>query len=198
MLQELGQQVAEAGWADWLALLTSVAYVVLAARGSNWCWGFAAISTAVWAYQSFVVYQLVSDGLLQVFYFVMAGVGLWRWQQGEAGEVLAVSSMSWREHGWVIGGSLLAGVLLGYLFSNTLVAAATYPDALTTAFSVSTTFLLIQRRLENWLYWVVIDLAYVGIYLSTEAILFAAMINVGVAIAGYWSWRKEWRRGPMI
>ncbi|MEM9929613.1 MAG: nicotinamide mononucleotide transporter, partial [Bacteroidota bacterium] len=62
------EQILAAGWLDWLALLTSLAYVWLAARDNNWCWLFAAISTAVWAWQSFFVYQLISDGFLQLFY----------------------------------------------------------------------------------------------------------------------------------
>lgn len=191
-------QIASAGLLDWIALLTSLAYVILAARSNNWCWLFAAISTAVWAYQSYFEYQLVSDALLQVFYFVMAGVGLWRWQSNTANaEVAPVQSMALQEHAFTIGGGLLGGLALGYFFNNTMSAAATYPDAITTIFSVITTFLLIGRRLENWLYWVVIDIAYVWIYLSTGAALFALMmvINVVIAVYGFFSWRKEFRAG---
>ncbi|WP_044102262.1 nicotinamide riboside transporter PnuC [Neolewinella persica] len=210
-MKELLDQIAAAGFLDWLALLTSLAYVWLAARDNNWCWLFAAISTAVWAWQSFFEYHLVSDGLLQVFYFVMAGVGIWRWRgmkksrqkkidAGTLDELIIperglgnIVSMSVREHLLTILGGLIGGLGLGYFFSQTLVAAATYPDAITTVFSVITTFLLIGRRLENWLYWIVIDVVYVWIYAGTGAILFAMMmiINVGMAIYGYQRWRQE-------
>lgn len=186
---------------DWLAMLTSLAYVVLAARDNDWCWAFAAVSTAVWAYQSFAVYALVSDGLLQVFYFVMAGVGLWRWRRCRADgrgkdsprPTAGIRRMTGAEHLTVLAVGAAAGGLLYGLVSTNFTAAATLPDALTTAFSVITTFLLVYRRLENWLYWVVIDLAYVWIYGKTGAYLFALMmvINVGVAIYGYRHWRTE-------
>jgi nicotinamide mononucleotide transporter len=188
------QQILAAGPLDWLAMLTSLTYVVLAARSNNWCWLFAAISTAVWAYQSYFEYNLVSDALLQVFYFIMAGVGLWRWQRSDQeGAVVPVVRMTVQEHALTIGGGLAGGLALGYFFSATMTAAATYPDAITTVFSIITTFLLVGRRLENWLYWVVIDIAYVWIYLSTGAALFGLMmvINVGVAVYGFSSWRKE-------
>ena len=209
----LFEQLLAASFLDWLAMLTSLAYVWLAARDNNWCWGFAAVSTAVWAYQSFVVYQLVSDALLQVFYFIMAGVGIWRWRankraagtaprvtaDGPLDELLlptnrpSIKRMSWREHALTISGGLLGGLFLGHAVGSGFTAAATYPDAITTVFSIITTFLLIARRLENWLYWVVIDLAYVGIYWSSGAILFALMmvINIGMAIYGYRYWRRE-------
>lgn len=194
MLSTLWQQITEAGALDWLALVTSLAYVVLAARNSNWCWLFAAVSTAVWAWQSWFVYALASDALLQVFYFVMAGVGLWRWRAGgnQAAE-LPVQRMTATEHGLTLSTGLAGGLALGYFFSNVMTAAATYPDAVTTVFSVITTFLLIGRRLENWLYWIVIDLAYVWIYQGQGAVLFALMMIVNVVIAGYGylNWRRN-------
>ena len=208
MLSTLLEQISSAGCLDWLAILTSIAYVVLAARNNNWCWLFAGVSTAVWAYQSWFVYQLASDALLQVFYFVMAGVGLWQWGRGRRFEgedkergkdtELPIRRMTVREHMWTLIGSMAGGLLLGYFFSHTLVAAATYPDAVTTVFSVITTFLLIGRRLENWLYWIVIDVVYVWIYLGQGAALFALMmvINVGVASYGYINWRREVSTAP--
>lgn len=183
------------GLLDWIALLTSLAYVVLAARNNNWCWLFAAVSTAVWAYQSWFEYRLVSDALLQLFYFVMAGVGIWRWTRGGAGATaLPVRHMTAAEHLLTLAVGLVGGWLLGYFFASRLAAAATYPDAITTAFSVVTTFLLVGRRLENWLYWIVIDLAYVWIYQAQGAVLFAVMmvVNVIVAVYGYWNWRQQW------
>jgi nicotinamide mononucleotide transporter len=209
----LYNQVLAAGFLDWLAILTSLAYVWLAARDNNWCWLFAAISTAAWAWQSFFVYRLVSDGFLQLFYLVMAGVGLWRWRgvktetlkpasHGEdlldlnalpARTVTSIRRMRLQDHALVIGGGLISGLLLDLFVSGIFFSAATLPDALTTAFSIITTFLLVWRKLENWLYWVVIDAAYVWIYLSTEAVLFAAMmvLNIGMALYGYVNWRRE-------
>ena len=192
-METLLAELAALGLLDWLATLTALAYVLLAARDNNWCWLFAAISSACWAYQSYAVYSLVSDSLLQVFYFVMAGVGLWRWRRGTevtAGEA-SIRSMTMREHLMTNGLGLGGGLLLGLVFSNTLQAAATYPDAITTVYSVVATFLLISRRLENWLYWIVIDAAYVWIYGSQGALLFAGLmvLYVGLAVYGYFKWR---------
>jgi nicotinamide mononucleotide transporter len=209
------QQIAASGPLDWFALVTSLAYVWLAARDNNWCWFFAAGSTAVWSYQSFFVYQLVSDGFLQLFYLAMAGVGLWRWRRAKAGGekqgnkvpglldddgrsdavTTSIRSMSELDHILVITGSLLAGGLLYVFVSGLFTSASTLPDAITTTFSVATTFLLVYRRLENWLYWIAIDAVYIFIYLKTGAVLFALMmvINIGMAIYGYLHWRREMR-----
>jgi len=189
----LSEQIAAAGALDWLAILTSIAYVILAARGSNWCWFFAAVSTAAWGYQSYFVYHLISDTILQCFYFVMAGVGIWQWRAGAAGAELPVSRMSPLHHLALLSVAGTCGLALGHFFATTLQAAATYEDALTTAFSIGATFLLVRRKIENWLYWIVIDAVYVWIYLGQGAILFAAMmvINIFVAGYGYANWRRS-------
>ena len=139
----------------------------------------------------------------------MAGVGIYRWQRPDEGtrqeetldELAIVESpgpaagivrMSAREHLLVVVGGTITGLLLGYLVGSYAEATSTYADAVTTTFSVITTFLLIARRLENWLYWVVIDGAYVLIYLRSGAILFAALMVVYVimAVYGYRNWRR--------
>lgn len=223
MLAELIEQLFALSQLDYLATVTALLYVWLAADDNNFCWVFAAVSTACWAYLSYFEYQLVSDALLQVFYFVMAGVGMWRWRSepapppseeeqflaeafpdpfGGYGESLVpttpIRTMTVREHALTIGGSTLAGLALGYFLSAVLTSAATYPDALTTAFSVAATFLLVNRRLENWLYWVVIDAAYVWIYYRQGALLFAALmvLYVGMAVYGYLNWRAEQAAAP--
>jgi nicotinamide mononucleotide transporter len=209
-MTELYDQILAAGPLDWLALITSLAYVWLAARDNNWCWLFAAVSTAVWAWQSFVVYQLISDGFLQLFYFVMAGVGIWRWRRSKAGlteqgaaredllddvvvQTRDIKSMTAREHIYVLVFGLVGGWAMCLFVSGIFTSAATLPDALTTAFSIATTFLLVWRRLENWLYWIVIDAVYIWIYLNTGAVLFALMmvINIGMAVYGYFHWRRK-------
>lgn len=215
-METILEQIVASGPLDWFAFITSLAYVWLAARDNNWCWLFAALSTSVWAYQSFFVYQLVSDGFLQLFYLVMAGVGLWRWRRSKAGRksdhravsgsldepalpnagTSGIRSMSELDHILVITGSLLAAGVLYVFVSGFFTSVSTVPDAITTTFSVATTFLLVYRRLENWLYWIVIDLVYVVIYLNIGAVLFALMmvINIGMAVYGYRNWRREMRR----
>ena len=213
MLQTLLNQLSGMSIWDWTATLCSLAYVILAARDNDWCWVFAAVSTAIWAYLSITVYHLISDGLLQVFYMVMAGVGLRRWQRErregtpevapaltdsldgglvERRKQPSIRRMTLAQHALVIVGSLVGGHLLYLAVSGVMEAASAIPDAITTVASVITTFLLIGRRLENWLYWIVIDAAYVVIYYQNGAVLFAALmvLNIVFAAYGFWSWSR--------
>lgn len=199
MLQQLLQDIQALGLLDWVVTLTALIYVILSARNHPACWPFGIVSCALWAYASYAYYGLYADALLQVFYVVMGFVGLYAWLRGGKSEeqvgksvaILPISKASPDQHLIYISVALVLGLLFGYLFSHTS-AAATYYDSLTTSFSVVATVLLVRRRLYNWLYWIIIDLAYAGLYYSRGAILFALLMLVYTVIAyfAYRHWRK--------
>lgn len=202
-MTQLGQQflqdLAALGWLDWTVTITALIYVVLSARNSPWGWPFGIVSCALWGYASFFEYDLYLDAILQLFYVVMGFIGLNAWLRGgAAGGVLPISRTTPTQHAWVLAIGLLSGLLFGYAFSHTA-AAATYWDAFTTTFSILATVLLVRRQLENWLYWIVIDLAYVGLYFSRGAILFALLMVIYVIIAAfaYRSWSKQLPKQPL-
>lgn len=180
---------------EWGVTLLALIYVLLAARNNPWCWVFGALGCLGWAWLDVSVYDLYSDALLQLFYVGMSFLGLYRWRFGGKGkEELPIGRMTQKDHWWLIGLSVIGGLLLGKFVGSNFPAAATYWDALTTTFSVGATWFLLQRKLENWIYWIVIDLVYVGIYGSREAWFFAGLmfVYVGVAYYGWKNWKKEW------
>ena len=73
-------------------------------------------------------------------------------------------------------------------------AASPFVDAATTLSALLATWMVANKLLENWLYWIVIDIASVGLYLSRDLTLTAALFAVYVILAswGYVTWRKQW------
>jgi nicotinamide mononucleotide transporter len=191
--RQIIQQALALGWVDWVVAVTALIYVALAARENVWCWFWGIISCALWAYASFFFYNLWLDALLQLFYVGMGFLGIYRWKYGDQKQAdLPVSRMTWEQHLLIAVGGFIIALAFGYLFDEYTPAAATYLDAVTTVFAVITTFLLVQKKLENWLYWIAIDAAYVYLYSSRGALLFALLMAIYVVIAvfGYYSWRK--------
>ncbi|MCB0564137.1 MAG: nicotinamide mononucleotide transporter [Phaeodactylibacter sp.] len=198
MFQTLLTEAAALSWIDWVVTITALIYVVLAARESVWCWFWGIISCSLWAYASFTFYGLYLDALLQVFYVAMAFVGLYQWKYGgQAGEGLPISRLSARQHLYILAGGATAALLFGYFFDEYTPAAATYWDAFTTVFSVIATLILVRKVLDNWAYWIVTDLIYIGLYFSRGAYLFALVMGVYVFIAAFAlvSWARQYRAG---
>ena len=182
---------------EWAACGLSLAYVYLAAKNSVWCWPLAFVGSCLWAWQVWTAYDLIFDTALNVFYAAMAVVGLARWLSADGGESeteLPITRMRRVHHlGVVTAGALLAFLLA--MWGRYFYPAAALPalDAVTTVFSILATFLLIGRRLGNWLYFLVVDLVYVYIYLDRGSVIFAAtfVIYAVMAVYGYRAWRVE-------
>lgn len=180
------------GW-ELVAVLLAVAYLLLAMRENIYCWHCALISTAIYTVLFWNVSLLMDSGL-NVYYMAMAVYGWWQWTRGgRSGEGVAVHTWSIRKHAiaWVV----IAGATLvsGYLLSNNTQAAWPYLDSFTTWASVFTTWLVAQKVLENWLYWIVIDAVSIFLYLDRglylTAILFAAYVVI--CVFGYLQWRAQ-------
>jgi len=195
MIEAILAEAAALSWVDWVVAITALIYVVLAAREQAWCWFWGIISCSLWAYASFAFYDLYLDALLQLFYVAMGFIGLYQWKYGgQAGQGLPVSRLSARQHLYILAGGTVATLLFGYFFDEYTPAAATYWDAFTTVFSVIATLILVRKVLDNWAYWIVTDLVYVGLYFSRGAYLFSLVMLVYIVIAAFAlvSWAKQY------
>ena len=178
---------------EWSAFLTGLIYIFYAARNDYRCWYWGIFSCAAWMFVTVNVYDLYADGALQFFYVVMGFIGLYQWRKGGNGEELPISHLNWTQRLGIAFGGLLLSFAGGYFLSQYTEAMATYVDSGTTVFSIIATVLLIQKKTESWPLWVVVNSAYIGLYLSRDATLFALLFVVYniLAIYGWYNWRKE-------
>ena len=178
---------------DIVITILSIAYIYFATRNNSICFVFGLLASGLWAYHDFVNLNLKFDGMLQVFYVAMSILGLYTWRQaGSENEDRPITSLSRGEHVLAIGVSIVFGLLIAWLTKNILETALPYLDAITTAGAIVSTFLLIYRKLENWIYWVVIDLVYIYIFYRQGAPLLSGVMTLYtvMAIYGYIEWRK--------
>jgi nicotinamide mononucleotide transporter len=71
-------------------------------------------------------------------------------------------------------------------------ASFPFTDSIVLVFSVLAQFLLMQRKLENWYCWILVDLIAVPLYTAKELYLTAAIYFVFLILAvwGLVNWRK--------
>lgn len=174
-----------------LAVLLAMAYLLLAMKASVWCWAAAFTSTAIYTVLFWKV-SLLMESILNVYYMVMALYGYWLWTQGgDKQQSVKVTTWSLKKHLTLIVATGGISLLVGHGMATYTQAAFPYLDAVTTCFAVMTTYLVAQKVLENWLYWVVIDLVSIYLYLSKGLMLTSLLfvLYVGMAVVGYFLWR---------
>jgi nicotinamide mononucleotide transporter len=173
-----------------------LAYVLLAIRESAWCWPFglanAALFLVVCAHA-----RLYGAAGLQALYLLLSAYGWYEWLHGGAGHGrLSVSRTPLAGAAGLLVAALAATLAFGLLLKYQTDAALPFPDAATTAFSLAAQWMATRKWLENWLVWIVVDLAYVAICLSQRLYLMAAVYAVFLvlAIVGYKEWRASGAR----
>lgn len=179
-----------------IAVVFAILYLLLAIRENIWCWFCAGVSTAIYVWL-FIDAKLYMESALNVFYFGMAIYGWSVWRSGGAGEELPVVVWQWRWHVNALACIAVAVLVAGYLLSTYTDAAYPYVDSATTFAAIWSTFLVARKVLENWWYWLVIDLASIFIYWSRGLELTAVLFVVYVIMIpfGLVSWTRSYRDG---
>lgn len=178
-----------------VAVVFGLIYIILAAKENVWCWpaGFIGTGTSIYLFWDGSLYM---ESALNIYYLLMAVFGWWQWQYGSKSKsTLAIRSLIAREHLIIL--LLIAGlsVVSGYLLSNNTDAALPYLDSFTTWAAVITTWMVTRKILENWLYWVVINIASIYLYIDRGFLLYAVLFGLYVIIAifGHRQWLYRYK-----
>jgi nicotinamide mononucleotide transporter len=178
---------------EWLAVVSSIIYVILVAKRLIICWLFAFVGSALFVYLCYEG-KLYIESLLQLFYVIMAVVGWLSWKKSEFKDNTIVK---WKMNSHLLN-IAISGVLafiLGYLFEKYTNQANPYIDAFTTLYSLSATYMVTKKILGNWIYWIIIDLVSIYLYAQRDYNLTAVQYGLFtiLAVFGFFAWRKEFK-----
>ena len=193
--QSLFHQLHQQSIAEIIAVILAVAYVWLAAKQNIWCWPCALVSTGIYIWIFWEV-SLPFNSILNFYYLVMAIYGWTKWRQIENGKELQIVSKSATFHLVAILVLFSAGTLLAQLVTFSSQGVYLYLDSMVSVFSVFTTVLVAHKVVENWLYWIVINVFAAYLYFSSGLVLTGILFfaYVGFAIYGYFSWQNAKKR----
>lgn len=176
-----------------VAVIVSFAGIWLTARRSMACWPVSMLACALY-FKIFLDVRLYADMVLQALFGVALVYGWIVWARGRqvAGEVV-VKPLPVRDALVALAMGAAGTVTVGWLMSRYTDAALPWMDALLSCFSLVAQYWTARRHAANWLLWIVVDVAYVGMFIVKDlwltAGLYAAMIVL--AVIGYQRWRAS-------
>lgn len=172
------------------AVILGFAYLILISFSQRIAWIFGILSSAIYVYMAFIGAIYLQAGL-QFVYVVLGIFGFINW--GKSAET-KLKMWSLQKHLLVGIPTLLLALTLGFIFSKTN-QKLPYLDAFISAFAILATFLTTKSILENWLYWIVLNLLSMYLWyeqdLQLTVVLFA--VNTLMAVFGFILWRKKWK-----
>jgi nicotinamide mononucleotide transporter len=194
---------------SYLELVGTLLYlwsVWLIARQNILTWPVGIVSVLLYL-ALFYQIRLYSDALEQVYYLVASVYGWWLWSSRgrQVEQAFAPYLSAPRTLGLVLLLTVVLAAALGGLMSRIhellpalfpQPAAFPYLDVLTTIMSFSAMWLMAQKRLESWAYWIVVDVIGIGLYYVQEVRFIALLyvILLGLAVGGLMSWLRSARR----
>ncbi len=203
---------------EFFGTIFSIWCVWLVARAKILSWPVGIIGTVLYVLLFYQIH-LYSDMIEQVYFLITGFIGWYAWSQrktiskttdlatastgSSAGSPqLEISFNTLKQNLWY-GAIIVVGTLvLTYIVSHLdnwlpqyFPVEASFPllDAFTTVMSFMAQWLLVRKKVENWVLWIIVDVIGIWLYyakgvkfISMEYVLF-----LGLASYGLWGWIKE-------
>ena len=146
--------------------------------------------------------QLYGDFILHLFFLVLNIYGWYYWVNGNPQEAKAVPiTLTPLRPSIILCIITLVGVFvfgyflenINYFFEKIPASSLPYWDATTSILSVTGMWLTAKKKIDNWYYWLIVDIlatiiyTYKGIYFYA----FLYLIYIGMAVIGYRTWKKS-------
>ena len=178
---------------EWIAVITGLMSVWFSMKENLLVYPFGIVSVLIYVYLAFN-YKLYADMGVNSYYFVMSVYGWVHWKNtGDERDQIPVTMNNNSE--WLVTIALLVGSfgILVFVLMNFTDSDVPIWDATTTCFAITGMWLMAQKKIENWIAWIITDVISIPLYFYKGLVLTSMQFFLFtiLAIAGYLAWRKS-------
>ena len=180
---------------EFLAFFFGIISVIYAKKENILVYPTGIICTVITVYILFKA-QYLGDMMMNVYYSIMSIYGWWNWSRKDKDKYLIkISRFSKNDLGLTIFLFVLTICITYsvYLFSLNEIGIPNYIDVFTSGLFFTAMWLMANKKLESWVFWIIGDIITVPLYayrglgmLSLQYIIFTIL-----AIQGYLEWKKS-------
>ncbi|MFW0794336.1 nicotinamide riboside transporter PnuC [Gordonia sp. CPCC 205515] len=178
-------------WGEVVGFVTGFACVLLAARRNILNFPIGIANNIVFIVL-FVSTGLYANATLQAVFLVIGVHGWLNWHAARLAPTFTLRTPRRAVVPLVVAAVAIAAIIYALLRWQ---GGSVQPlaDATTTAVSLTAQYMLNRRWLENWLVWIGVDIAYIGLYLATGLPIVALLyvVFIGLCVQGFRGWRAD-------
>ena len=187
-------------WLEYAGVITGFIYLWLEIKQKPSMWLLGGICSFLYVF-IFAFSRIYADMGFNIYNFVISIYGFYQWRKSLSGDAkaerkesrLEYRRLNARRFAAISGVTLAIYVVIAALLNYLTDSPMPFGDAFTTTLSIVATWLLAKRYIEQWLFWVVVNL--VSIYLYYLRGLYPTMVLYSVyaivAFVGYAVWKKK-------
>jgi nicotinamide mononucleotide transporter len=181
---------------EWLATITGFLYIYYTIREDTRLWIYGIISSAffAWVFFKSLIY---ANSLLYIYYVIIGFYGWYAWSRSEKESDKEAKLTIHRSSAKMLIAYIAASVILAipvyFILRKFSDSDAPLIDAVLTTGGMVATWMLTRKLIEQWIFWIVIDLIWCGlmIYKGMYPTLLLFMAYTILAFKGYSEWKKE-------
>lgn len=193
IISQFFTDIYQTSWFEFIAVLTGIASVIFSRKENILVYPVGMISTGIfiWLY---VTHGLYADASVNFYYTVMSIIGWVMWSKKKDGKsalaITASSNRDWRNALIFFSACWVILYLLLSRFTDSTVPVA---DSFTSAAAFTGMWLMNKKKLENWTWWIITDLASVPLNFYKHLVFasFQYLVFLILAVMGYITWRKK-------
>ena len=183
---------------EFLAFSFGIISVIFAKKENILVYPTGIICTVITVYLLYKA-QYFGDMMMNIYYSLMSIYGWWNWSRIENDKyLLKITRFSKNDLGLTVFLFLLTITITYavYTFNLTEIKIPNYIDIFTSGIFFTAMWLMANKKLESWVFWIIGDVITVPLYayrglgmLSLQYIIFTIL-----AIQGYLEWKKHLSR----
>lgn len=190
--QQFLTDIQQTSWLEFVGVVTGIGSVIYSRMENILVFPVGMVSTGIFIYL-YLTHGLYADASVNFYYTVMSIAGWIMWASKKQGHHLSITKSDGRDwRNTLIFFAVCWIVLYGVLkkFTDSTVPQA---DSFTSAAAFTGMWLMNKKKLENWTWWIITDLASVPLNFYKH-LVFASMqffVFLILATMGYISWQKK-------
>ena len=200
ILERLVAAAQDSSWYEWLAVLSGIASVWFSKLDNIWVYPIGLINTIIYTWISFK-YHLPGEASVNFYYTLMSLYGWYNWlrkteQEKPVIKITFSTAKEWqREILFFVACYIILYFSLTQLQALFFEGAIPWADALASAAAFTGMWLMTQKKVESWYWWIITNFASIPLYfvkgLELTSIYYGILLII--AVAGLTSWQQKAR-----
>ena len=191
--QQFTEGLKQTTWLEYVAVFFGIASVIYSRMENILVYPIGMVNTAIYIYL-YVTHGLYADASVNFYYTVMSIIGWRMWAQKRTGNTILKITVSdkkdWRNSILFFAACFIILYLILKNFTDSTVPQA---DAFTSAAAFTGMWLMNKKKVENWLWWIITNLASIPLNFYKHLVFtsFQYLVFLILAIMGYITWKKK-------
>ena len=180
-------------WLEYIAVIFGIGSVIFSRMENILVYPVGMVNTAIYIYL-YVTHGLYADASVNFYYTVMSIIGWRMWGRKKEGHTALKITKSTKKD-W-INAFIFFGICCAILYlvlKNFTDSTVPQADAFTSAAAFTGMWLMNKKKVENWIWWIITDLASIPLNFYKHLVFtsFQYLVFLILAIMGYITWIKK-------